>query len=135
LVEDDDLHAELTSAALGQASIPVHVEVAEDGDRALNSLSEHAAAGRHRAVDLILLDLNLPKRSGHEVLVELKNDERFKRIPVVVVSSSTHERDVTGAYDEGANAYVTKSSDYVDFTEKTRTMCEFWAKVAVLSER
>jgi two-component system response regulator len=134
LVEDDAAHAELTSAALDQAPEATSVTVVGDGDEALGFLRD-GLASPGGPVDLILLDLRLPRRSGHDLLAELKGDDAFRRIPVVILSSSGQQDDVVRAYEAGANAYVRKPDTFADLVRVGQALCGFWAGAATLPPR
>jgi CheY-like chemotaxis protein len=116
LVEDNPTDRLLTQAALEQAKIVNHLHIAEDGVEALRFLrGEGEHAGKPRP-DLLLLDLNLPRKDGREVLAEIKADERLRLIPTVVLTTSEAEEDVLRAYGLHANCYVTKPVDFEAFT-------------------
>jgi CheY-like chemotaxis protein len=126
LVEDSVDEAELTMQALGEGRVCNRVHWVEDGEEALAFLrrqGRHAAAPRP---DLVLLDLRLPRMSGQEVLLEIKQHPQWKRIPVVIMTSSDDERDILSAYDRHANCYVTKPVDLDKFLEAVRSIEDFW---------
>lgn len=129
LVEDNESDELLTVRALEKSGVPSEIAVARDGAEALDYLF---ATGRHRGRDakaipcVVLLDLNLPKIGGLEVLRRIRADARTRHLPVVVLTSSDEEQDVTGSYDRGANAYVRKPVDFVQMTEAARTLGLFW---------
>jgi CheY-like chemotaxis protein len=132
LVEDGADDAQLTMDVLGQARVRNRVHWVEDGEEALSFLRRQ---GRHTSAprpDLILLDLNLPRMSGQEVLREIKQAPQWKRIPVVILSSSDDEKDIAGAYDRHANCYVTKPTDLEHFTRAIRFIEDFWLSLARL---
>ncbi|MBN1153116.1 MAG: response regulator [Dehalococcoidia bacterium] len=129
LVEDTEDDVELTLRSLKKNNIFNEVVVARDGAEALDYLfATGAYAGRdpniHPAV--VLLDLNLPKIDGLEVLRRLRADERTKRLPVVVVTSSKEEFDMVTSYDLGANSYVRKPVDFIQFSEAVRQLGIYW---------
>ncbi len=129
LVEDDPDDEELTQLALQEGNVSNHVVVARDGVEALDYLF---AAGAHAGRDsgsmpeLILLDLKLPKLDGMEVLRCLRADERTKLLPVVILTSSDEEQDLLKGYSLGANSYVRKPVDFVQFTEAVRQLGLYW---------
>jgi CheY-like chemotaxis protein len=129
LVEDNPNDVELTLEALGEHNITNAVEVAVDGEEALDYLFRRgkfsARPEGHPVV--VLLDLKLPKVDGVEVLKSIKADERLKRIPVVVLSSSSEERDLTECYKQGVNAYVVKPVNFHDFIKAVKALGLFWA--------
>ncbi len=125
LIEDDANDVELTLHALGGAKLRNHVHIARDGAEALDHLQRHVP-------DLILLDLNLPKVNGREVLERIKNDERLRHIPVVVVTSSQAEEDVAKSYRLNANAYVMKPIDPAVFLKAVNAIGAFWLEIVKL---
>ena len=127
LVEDDLAHAEITRRNLEEFNQDLRelVHVA-DGQAALDYLREPERAKPRGLPTLILLDLRLPRVDGLEVLRELKNDARLKRIPVVVLTTSNADADVRGAYDRGASAYLVKPVIYDEFRALTRALGRFW---------
>jgi CheY-like chemotaxis protein len=132
LVEDSPADIRLTSEALKEARVLNALHVVPDGVEALAFLRKQ---GRYAAApdpDLILLDLNLPKKDGREVLAEIEEDEALKRIPVVVVTTSGAEEDVVRSYSLHANAYVTKPVDLKQFLEVIRRIEKFWLAVVTL---
>jgi len=132
LVEDSVDEAELTMEALGEGRIRNRIHWVENGEDALAFLhkaGQHANAPRP---DLILLDLRLPRMSGHEVLLEIKQHPHWKRIPVVIMTASDDEKDILSAYDRHANCFVTKPVDLDKFLEAIRSIEEFWLTVVRL---
>ena len=126
LVEDSIDEAELTIQALSEGRVRNRVHWVEDGEEAMAFLrrqGRHAAAPRP---DLVLLDLKLPRMSGQEVLLEIKQNPQWKRIPVVIMTSSDDEKDILSAYDRHANCYVTKPIDLDKFLEAVRSIEDFW---------
>jgi two-component system, chemotaxis family, response regulator Rcp1 len=125
LVEDNPGDVDLTKAALRRSKLSNRLIVANDGEQALELLrTTHAEGGR--LPDLILLDLNLPRKSGVEVLAEIKNDCNLRRLPVVIMTSSKAEEDVVRSYDLHANCYVTKPVDLEQFRNVVRSIADFW---------
>lgn len=132
LVEDNPGDVDLTLEALEEARIRNRVHVARDGVEAMEFLrreGEHADAPRP---DLILLDLNMPKKDGREVLGEVKTDPDLKQIPVVVLTTSEAEQDVLNAYEQAANAYIVKPVDFSQFFGMIRSLEDFWLTVVKL---
>jgi CheY-like chemotaxis protein len=127
LVEDDLAHAEITRRNLeefaGNVSELVHVS---DGQAALDYLRDAGGSPPNALPNLILLDLRLPRVDGLEVLQRVKHHARWKRIPVVVLTTSDAEPDVRGAYDRGANGYLVKPLEYEEFLAVTRAIGAFW---------
>lgn len=135
LVEDNPADVRLTRETLRESKIHNHLEVATDGEKALTRLrqtGDHSDAARP---DLILLDLNLPGMSGHELLEDVKSDSELRRIPVVILTSSEAEEDVTKSYDRYANAYVTKPVDLDGISKVVRSIDGFWFEVVRFSEQ
>ena len=132
LVEDNPGDADLVREALEESKILNTLHVVEDGVKALAFLRQEGAYPDVPRPDLILLDLNLPKKSGHEVLAELKQDPQLSRIPVVILTSSDAERDVMKAYNLHANAYITKPVDLDQFAEVVKSIEDFWLTIVKL---
>ena len=132
LVEGNAGDVRLTREALKEGRIRNRLHVVSDGEHALRFLrrqDEYADAPRP---DLILLDLNLPRLDGREVLTDIKNDPRLKQIPVVVLTSSRAEKDLLSAYDQHANCFITKPVGFEDFMEVVRSIESFWLSIVVL---
>ncbi|MGE5547607.1 MAG: response regulator [Solirubrobacterales bacterium] len=133
LVEDDLGDAGLVKIAVRRGTYPVEIHHVKDGDEALGFVRRIGQAFvRAPRPDLILLDLNLPGRSGHEILEEIKADPDLRKIPVVVLSTSEAERDVMRAYQLGANSFVSKPMDVEDFTHAIHSIENYWFEVAQL---
>lgn len=129
LVEDNPDHEALTLRALRKAGLANPVVVARDGAEALDYLfGTGAYAGRDTSdfPQTVLLDLKLPKIDGLDVLQKLRSDERTKLIPVVVLTSSDEEKDLVTSYKYGANSYIRKPVDFVQFVEATRQLGLYW---------
>ena len=134
LVEDSEPDVRLTIEALREAKVKNRLWVVEDGVEALAFLRRE---GRHSDAprpDLILLDLNLPRKDGRQVLKEVKNDDSLKRIPVVVLTTSKSEEDVLRAYNLHANCYITKPVDFTRFMEVVKSIENFWLTVVRLPD-
>lgn len=132
LVEDNPGDADLTRDSLESGKLMLHVDVAVDGEEALDYLLRK---GRHAAAappDLIILDINLPKMDGHQVLAELRRHQHLSTIPVIMLTSSEAERDITQSYELGANCYVSKPLDLAAFQSIVRSIEGFWFTVAKL---
>lgn len=132
LVEDNPGDVRLTEEALRECGIAHRLSVASDGVEALAFLR---GAGKHAAApvpDIILLDLNLPKKDGREVLMEIKSDPVLRRIPVVVLTTSSAADDILRAYDLHVNCYITKPVDMDRFVEVMKAIDSFWFKVVRL---
>jgi len=132
LVEDSIDEADLTMETLREGRLRNRVHWVEDGEQAISFLRRE---GRFAAVprpDLVLLDLHMPRMGGLEVLAEIKEHPDWKRIPVVIMTSSSEEKDILSAYDRHANCYITKPIDIDKFIEVVRSIEDFWLSVARL---
>ena len=134
LAEDNPGDARLTLEGFKDAKIKNNITVVEDGKEALAYLHHEAPYENTALPDLILLDLNMPKKSGREVLAEIKADEELRRIPVLVFTISNAERDILEAYDLQANAFITKPIDLNEFLTVVKSMEEFWLTIAKLPQ-
>ena len=132
LIEDSPGDVRLTQEALKDAKVRNNLFVVDDGEEALALLHRQGAYDGSPRPDLILLDLNLPRKDGREVLTEIKDDPQLRRIPVVVLTSSRAEEDILKSYDMHANAYITKPVDLDQFLKVVRSIEEFWLTVVVL---
>lgn len=135
LVEDNPGDVRLTQEALKEAKVSNRMNVVVDGEEALQYVRRQ---GRfHDAVrpDLILLDLNLPKKDGREVLTEIKSDPQLRSIPIVVLTTSNAELDIMRAYDLHANCYITKPVDLDQFLHVVREIESFWLTLVMLPTR
>jgi len=132
LVEDNPGDARLTQEALRDGKVYNKLTVVPDGVEAMAYLRREGRYAGARQPDLILLDLNLPKKDGREVLQEIKADERLRRIPVVVLTSSNAEQDVLKSYGLHANCYVTKPVDLDQFMGAVKAIENFWLTVVTL---
>jgi two-component system, chemotaxis family, response regulator Rcp1 len=132
LVEDNPADVRLTVEALKEAKISNHLFVARDGREALNWLRGKEDFSDPLRPDIILLDLNLPKKDGREVLAEIKNDPQLKRIPVVVLTTSKAHEDIARSYDLHANCFITKPVDFDKFIEVVKSIEDFWLSVVKL---
>ncbi len=135
MVEDNPDDIELTVEALKDARVGNFLSVVKDGEEALSYLR---CQGKHRQAvrpDLILLDLNMPRKNGRDVLREIKNDPQLKRIPVVILTTSQAEEDILHTYDLHANCYITKPVDFNQFLKVVRSIEDFWLTVVKLPPR
>jgi chemotaxis family two-component system response regulator Rcp1 len=132
LVEDNPGDVRLTKEALKEAKVINHLTVLKDGVEALTFLRREGQYANAPRPHLILLDLNLPKKDGREVLAEIKDDEKLKRIPVVVLTTSQNEQDVLKTYNLHANCYVTKPVDLEQFITVVKSIEDFWLGIVVL---
>lgn len=132
LVEDNPGDVRLAQEALKESKVRNKLFVVEDGVEAMAFLHQQDKYTGVPRPDLILLDLNLPRKSGREVLAEIKNDEKLKQIPVVVLTVSRSEEDVTRCYNNYANCYITKPLDFNQFMKVTKSIDEFWLTIVNL---
>jgi len=132
LVEDSPSDTELTLEALKDFKVRNHVSVVEDGVQALDFLRRRGAHAQAPRPDLIMLDLNLPRKDGREVLAEIKADENLRTIPTVVLTTSRAEQDILRAYQLSANCYITKPVDFNQFLEVIKSIETFWLYVVAL---
>ncbi len=132
LVEDSPGDVRLTKEALREGKVRNNLHVATDGVEALAFLRREGRYAAAPRPDVILLDLNLPKKDGREVLAEVKADERLKRIPVVVLTTSADERDVLRSYELQAACYITKPVDLDQFINVVKSIEDFWLTVVTL---
>ena len=126
LVEDNPKDLELTLHALKKNNLANEIHVARDGAEALDFFFGPNAHGRSNKPRLILMDLKLPKVSGIEVLKQLKSNSETKSIPIVVLTSSTTEKDIAECYEFGANSYLRKPIDFNSFVESAKTIGLYW---------
>ncbi|MDZ7780214.1 MAG: response regulator [Gemmatimonadota bacterium] len=132
LVEDNPGDVDLTLEALEEAKLRNNVHVAEDGVVAMAFLRREEPYAEAPRPDLILLDLNMPRKDGREVLYEVKGDSALSSIPVVVLTTSEAEQDVLDAYEHRANAYIVKPVDFEQFFRTIQTLEDFWFTVVRL---
>ena len=132
LVEDNPGDERLTREALKEGKVYSNLHWVKDGVEAMQFLRREGKHGAAPRPDIILLDLNLPKKDGREVLQEIKGDDKLKRIPVVVLTTSKAEEDVLRTYDLHANCYVTKPVDLEKFIVVVKSIDVFWLTVVTL---
>jgi two-component system, chemotaxis family, response regulator Rcp1 len=135
LVEDNPGDARLVKEALAELKLHNQLQVVEDGVEALAYLRREGRYAGAARPDLILLDLNLPKKDGREVLAEVKSNPDWRRIPIVVLTSSESPLDVTTTYDLHANCYVNKPVDFEQYTATVQSIAAFWMTIAKLPAR
>ena len=135
LVEDDEGDVLMTREALAEGKVINRLNVVNDGVEAVEYLRRDGQYAEASRPDLILLDLNLPKKDGRQVLEEVKADDDLRRIPVIVLTTSAADEDVLRSYDLHANAYVTKPVDFDRFIEVVRQIDEFFVTVVKLPTR
>lgn len=134
LVEDSPGDVRLTREALREAQVRNHLSVATDGVEALAYLRREGAYASAPRPDIVLLDLNLPRKDGRQVLAEIKSDVQLRQIPVVVLTTSVNTQDVRNAYDLGANCYIAKPVDLDQFLVVIQALESFWLTIVTLPE-
>ncbi|GIG87340.1 response regulator [Plantactinospora endophytica] len=135
VVDDDPGDVLMIEEALATSGVPKSIDVVGDGEEAMEFLHRE---GRHREAprpDMILLDLNMPRMDGRQVLDKVKSDEELRTIPIVVLTTSNADTDILGSYRLRANAYVTKPIDLDDFNDVIRRIDEFFGQIVVLPKR
>ncbi|MBU7032750.1 MAG: response regulator [Theionarchaea archaeon] len=132
LVEDSPGDVRLTIEALKEGKVHNNLHVVRDGVEAMKFLSKEGEYSGVPHPDLILLDLNLPKKDGREVLKEIKSDSRLKRIPVVILTISSAEEDILKTYNLHANCYITKPVDLDQFIKVVKSIEDFWLEIVRL---
>lgn len=135
LVEDDPGDVLITREAFAENKVRNQLSVVSDGEAAMAFLRREKGFASAPRPDLVLLDLNLPRKAGHEVLAEIKSDPDLQRIPVVVLTTSDAEEDILRSYNLHANAYVTKPVDFDCFLNVVRQIDEFFVTVVRLPSR
>jgi CheY-like chemotaxis protein len=132
MVEDNPGDVRLTQEALKEGKVWNNLRVVEDGEAALDYLFRRGPYAQATRPDLVLLDLNLPRKDGREVLSVIKTDDVLKTIPVVILTTSQAEEDVARAYNLSANCYISKPVDFQQFIKIIRTIEEFWLTIVTL---
>lgn len=131
VIEDNRDDVVFIEEALSETDCDVVLNVVRDGDEAVSYLDK-IAAGEKCVPDLVFLDLNLPRKSGHEFLHEMRGRERFRTVPVVVLTTSKADDDIRMSYENYANSYIVKPIDLNEFIRLIRQVTDFWFNVAVL---
>ena len=136
LVDDDEDDRYLTREAFRQHYPSSRFSFAEDGDDLLDFLNYQGqyAEAAHPLPELILLDLNMPRKDGREVLREIKNSDQFRHIPIVVLTTSDAKDDIETSYYNGANSFITKPSTFQQLSEVTKAIGQYWFEVVRVSE-
>ena len=135
LVEDNPGDAQLAKEALESSKLYNSLSAVDDGQKAMDYLFKKAPYEKVTTPDLILLDLNLPKKDGKEVLAEIKSNPDLKRIPVVILTTSSAEEDILRSYNLHANCYITKPIDLNQFMKVVKSIENFWMSIVVLPPR
>jgi CheY-like chemotaxis protein len=133
LIEDNPADIRLTKEAFRESNKDIQLEVVTDGREALLFLNQSPPYESKKLPDLILLDLNLPKQNGQEVLTVIKQDKRLRRIPVIVLTTSKAENDILKCYDLHANAFINKPIDFDNFFDIVHKIEEFWLSTVILA--
>lgn len=134
LVEDSEGDVRLIEEALKEGKLKNRLFVVRNGVEAMEFLQKQGNFAHAEKPDLILLDLNLPKKDGREVLSEVKNSDHFKRIPIIILTTSSSEMDITNMYDLHANCYIVKPLDINKFFEVIKSIEEFWLTIVKLPD-
>ena len=132
LVEDNEGDIVLTQEAFEDSKIINTMDIAKNGKEALDMLFQQEGYEKSKEPDLVLLDINLPIKSGHEVLKELKSNNKKKHIPVIMLTTSSSQKDIDKAYQHHANCYITKPVEINDFLEAISTIEQFWFNIVSL---
>ena len=132
LVEDNEGDVILTKEAFDETGVIYTIDVAIDGDIAVDILNKNEPYQSCRTPDLIFLDINLPKKNGHEVLKFIKTSERLKHIPVSMLTTSSYEKDINQAYQNYANCFITKCVEMEEFIEAVAKTINFWVYIVKL---
>ena len=133
LVEDNPGDIRLTQEALKESQMEIHLDVVSDGEQAIEFLTKRGKYAESHRPHIILLDLNLPKKNGIEVLKEVKANDSLKKIPIIVLTTSDADHDVTKAYSLHANCYILKPVDFDDFARVIKLVETFWFKTVQLT--
>ncbi len=135
MVEDNPGDVRLTLEALKEGKVRNNLHTVADGEEAMNFLRRQGTYSKVPRPDLVLLDLNLPKKNGREVLAEIKDDPDLKRIPVVILTVSEAEQDIIKSYNLHANCYITKPVNLEQFIQVVRSIEDFWLSIVMLPPR
>lgn len=135
LVDDNPADIDLTREVLSKCRLHFHVNAVNDGQQAVLFLRRQGNYHDAPAPDLLVLDLNLPRKDGREVLKEIKSDPKLAKIPVIVFTTSQASSDVMGSYELGANCYLRKPGNLAEFREAVQSMAEFWLGFASLPHK
>ena len=132
LVEDNDGDILLTREALEEEDNSIKLNIVQDGEAAIDFINKSGKYKESEKPDFIILDINLPKLNGHEVLKYLKSEEEFRSIPVIILTTSSAKKDVVSAYNNFVNSYVIKSGDYEDYLIAIKDILRYWTKTVIL---
>lgn len=134
LVDDDPGDVDLTLEVMSLSKLKLNINVVEDGVKAISYLQKEGSYREATSPDLILLDLNMPRKNGREVLDFIKNDDTLKTIPVVILTTSDNEEDIERTYELGASCYITKPVGLEEFQKVVKAFDEFWFTVVKFPE-
>ena len=134
LVEDNEGDILLTLDAFEESKFKTQVSVARNGQEALDFLKKQGEYSEAQKPDLILLDINIPIFSGHEVLEEIKQDENLRRIPVIMLTTSSNQKDIEKAYSNYCNSYISKPLEMEEFMKAVLKIEEFWLQLTTLAK-
>jgi CheY-like chemotaxis protein len=132
IVEDNSGDIVLTREAFGEVGLSEKVHISKDGEEAMRFLKKESPFENVPTPDIILLDLNIPKKDGREILAEIKNDDRLKVIPVIILTTSKSEKDILSCYRSYANCYIEKPVDFDQFVEIIGSIKDFWLNLVCL---
>jgi two-component system response regulator len=132
LVEDSDNDAELTRIGFGLAGFAVNLHHVANGEECMDFLRKQGRHAGATAPDIVLLDLNMPRMGGHEVLQALSRDERLNHLPVVVLSTSAAQEDILQSYKLGCRSYVVKQMDFTQFSAEIKGIVDYWFRLVAL---
>jgi two-component system, chemotaxis family, response regulator Rcp1 len=135
LVDDNPADIDLTSDVLAKSKRHFHVNVVSDGAEAISFLRREGKYAKAPALDLVVLDLNLPRKDGRQVLSDIKSDPALAKIPVVIFTTSQANSDVSRSYELGANCYLRKPGNLADFVAVVQSMADFWLGFASLPQK
>lgn len=132
LVEDNPADVRLMQEVVSDLKVPCELIVAYDGEQAMQAMRSEGDYSSNARPNLVLLDLNLPKKDGREVLSEIKTDEQLRQTPVVVLTTSRAEQDISATYQLNANCYLNKPMDLDEYINTVRLISEYWLQLAQL---
>ena len=135
MVDDNPADIDLTSEVLAQSNQHFHVNSVTDGAEAISFLRHQGKYASAPAPDLVVLDLNLPRRDGRQVLSDMKTDPALAKIPVVIFTTSQASSDISRSYELGANCYLKKPGNLAEFVAVVQSMAQFWLGFAILPKR
>jgi chemotaxis family two-component system response regulator Rcp1 len=135
LVDDNPADIDLTSDVLAKSKRHFHVNVVSDGQEAISFLRREGKYAKAPALDLVVLDLNLPRKDGRQVLSDIKSDPALAKIPVVIFTTSQANSDISRSYELGANCYLRKPGNLADFVAVVQSMADFWLGFASLPQK